>query len=88
MSGDNHCAMPSDVVVLPREQFSELLEEAARRGAENALRDAGVDGAVRLAKRVDGISDKIITVLVGSIVLGLVTAAWSGIVALVRLKGG
>ncbi|KJV25012.1 hypothetical protein VI06_19905 [Aquitalea magnusonii] len=80
--------MPSDVVVLPREQFSELLEEAARRGAENALRDAGVDGAVRLAKRVDGISDKIITVLVGSIVLGLVTAAWSGIVALARLKGG
>ncbi|WP_137009615.1 hypothetical protein [Aquitalea aquatilis] len=88
MSGDNHCAMPSDVVVLPREQFSELLEEAAKQGAEKALREAGVDGAVRLAKRVDGISDKIIATVVNSLVMGLMVATLTGIVLLFRAKGG
>ncbi|MBM2883893.1 hypothetical protein B0T37_10375 [Chromobacterium violaceum] len=77
-----------DEVVLPREEFRELLEAAAKQGARQALDEAGVDDAVRLAKRVDGISDAILKALAGGIVVGLLAAIWAGVSVLAKAKGG
>ncbi len=75
-------------VTMPRDAFEELLEEVAKRAVEKAFADAGVADAVKLAKRVDGISDKIINYVVAGLVGGVLLAIWSGVTALAKAKGG
>ncbi|AUH51251.1 hypothetical protein KIF53_15260 [Chromobacterium subtsugae] len=77
-----------DEVVLPREEFRALLEAAAKAGARQALDEAGVADAVKLAKRVDGVADAVLKALAGGIVIGLLGAIWAGIVVLAKAKGG
>lgn len=78
----------NDAVSMSREEFRELLEEAARQGAANALHESGVADAVKLAKRVDSISDAMLKALAGGIVVGLLAAFWAGITVLAKAKGG
>ncbi len=84
---DRHCEC-TEVVTMPREEFRELLEEAARQGAEKALIEAGVSDAVKLARRVDGISDAFWRAFIGLLVVGLGTALWQGMKAVATLKTG
>jgi predicted amidohydrolase YtcJ len=85
------------MVIMPREDFEELLERAAERGARAALHGVGLDGedaahdirelrnlldAFNEAKRTAGIT------LVKMIVTGLVLALLAGTVLKIKLFGG
>lgn len=85
------------MVTVPQEEFEEMLERAAERGARHALHEVGLDGAdaahdirelrnlldaFNEAKRTAGIT------LVKMLVTGLVLALLAGTVLKLKLFGG
>lgn len=85
------------MVVMPRDEFEELLERAAERGARHALHEVGLDGedaahdirelrnlldAFNEAKRTAGLT------IVKMLVTGLVMALMAGAFLKLKLFGG
>ena len=85
------------MVVMPRDEFEELLERAAERGARHALADVGLDGpeaahdirelrglldAFNEAKKTAGLT------VVKMLVTGLVMALLAGTFLKLKLFGG
>lgn len=85
------------MVSIPKDEFEALLEQAAERGARNALHEVGLDGsdaandirelrglldAFNQAKRTAGLT------LIKMFVTGLVLAMLAGTVVKLKLFGG
>jgi len=85
------------MVIMPHEEFEELLERVAERGARHALSDVGLDGpdaardirelrslldAFNEAKKTAGLT------LVKMLVTGLVLALLAGTIVKIKLFGG
>ena len=85
------------MVTLPQEDFEEILERAAERGARHALHEVGLDGedaahdirelrnlldAFNEAKKTAGLT------LVKMLVTGLVLALLAGTIVKIKLFGG
>ncbi len=85
------------MVVMPRDEFEELLERAAERGARHALADVGLDGpeaandirelrglldAFNEAKKTAGLT------IIKMLVTGMVMALLAGAFVKLKLFGG
>ncbi|MDI6750477.1 MAG: DUF6127 family protein [Rhodocyclaceae bacterium] len=93
----NTPTLQGGMVVMPRDEFEELLERAAERGARHALADVGLDGpeaahdirelrglldAFNEAKKTAGLT------IVKMLVTGLVMALMAGAFLKFKLLGG
>ena len=93
----NTPTLQGGMVVMPRDEFEELLERAAERGARHALADVGLDGpeaahdirelrnlldAFNEAKKTAGLT------IVKMLVTGLVMALMAGAFLKLKLFGG
>ena len=85
------------MVTMPRDEFEELLERAAERGARHALADVGLDGpeAARDIQELRGLLDAFNEAkktagltIVKMLVTGLVMALLAGAFLKLKLFGG
>ncbi len=85
------------MVTMPRDEFEELLERAAERGARHALSDVGLDGpeAARDIQELRGLLDAFNEAkktagltIVKMLVTGLVMALLAGAFLKLKLFGG
>ena len=85
------------MVTLPKDEFDEILERAAERGARHALSEVGLDGpeAARDIHELRGLLDAFneakrtaSMTLVKMIVTGLVIAVLAGTILKIKLFGG
>jgi sugar phosphate isomerase/epimerase len=89
--------MADGMVIMPHDEFEELLERVAERGARHALSDVGLDGpdaardiqelrslldAFNEAKKTAGIA------LIKMLVTGLVMVLLAGTIVKIKLFGG
>jgi len=89
--------MADGMVIMPHDEFEELLERVAERGARHALSDVGLDGpdaardiqelrslldAFNEAKKTAGIT------LIKMLVTGLVMVLLAGTIVKIKLFGG
>ena len=93
----NTLTLHDGMVVMPRDEFEELLERAAERGARHALADVGLDGpeaandirelrglldAFNEAKKTAGLT------IIKMLVTGMVMALLAGAFVKFKLFGG
>ncbi len=93
----NTPSLHDGMVTMPRDEFEELLERAAERGARHALSDVGLDGpeAARDIQELRGLLDAFNEAkktagltIVKMLVTGLVMALLAGAFLKLKLFGG